>query len=470
MVCEQREEARARTSVSATSLDVIPFVNRGRIEATVPGSKSLSNRALLLASILRGGIRVEGLLFSDDTEIAINCLRDLGVEVVVDVPSASCEVRGTGEFSVESAELFVGNAGTVARFLPAMLALAGCGTFRIDGTEEMRRRPIKGLIRALRGLGVSVRWLGEAGFFPLELVTGGAVADVWEVDASKSSQILSALLMAAPLAGKVIRVRLLGDTVSWPFVQMTLRMMGDFGAVYEVSPDQREFLIERTGYRAPGAGGYRVEPDATAASYFLALPIAVGGSVFVSGIVHDGLQGDVAFADVLEQIGFGVERAAGGGMLSRWDGADWRGSRDKGVLRVFDFNAISDTFLTLAGIAPLLPHPIRIEGIAHTRAQESDRVEAMATGLRLLGQKVRTGPDAIEIQPDLSALRSAALAGVSIPTWRDHRVAMSFAILGCADVCGDGRRWMIIEDPGCVAKTFPDFFSRLDHLRMGGGG
>ncbi len=470
MVCNSSSESGGFVGNGDASVHpVVPFSNGGTLCATVPGSKSLSNRALMFAAMISGEVLLDGVLFSDDTLIAIDCLERLGVDVDAVPGSAQCRVRGKGRFDVEEADLFVGNAGTVARFLPAVLAVAGSGRFRIDGTAEMRRRPIAGLMEALRGMGVSVRWLGEDGYFPLEMTTGVIVGNCWEVDAARSSQILSALLMAAPLAGRPILVRLLGQTVSWPFVEMTLAMMREFGAVIEVGEDQREFRVEATGYRWNKSSGYRIEPDATAASYFMALPLAVGGVVKMGGIVRAGLQGDIAFSDVLGSLGYRIEWTGERDLSISWEGPSWRDPVKLSAIRTFDFNAISDTFLTLAAIAPLLPHPVRIEGIGHTRAQESDRIEAIAEGLRRLRQRVVTESSALEIHPDPVGLRAAASEGVSIPTWRDHRVAMSFAILGCADLCETGQSWLRIEDPGCVAKTFPDFFKCLEAQRIGGG-
>jgi 3-phosphoshikimate 1-carboxyvinyltransferase len=335
-------------------------------------------------------------------------------------------------------EIFVGLAGTAARFLTALCAAAPRGVYRLDGVPQMRKRPMKPLIDALRALGADVRCTREEGFFPLEIHAAGLRGGTVNLDASESSQLLSALLMVAPFAREAITIELTSG-VRWSFVAMTLRLMGEFGFHVPTAPAE-VFSIPPGRYRSPGT--YAVEPDATAASYFLTLPVVVGGSLTLPGLRSPGhgLQGDSAFADVLARAH----------------------AHQAGTPLIEDFHEISDTFLTLAAIAPLLERPTRITGIAHTRKQETDRVAGMARELTRLGQEVVETHDALEIRP-----RPIPLDRVTeIETYGDHRFAMSFGILGCKDLRGDGQPWLAIKDPGCCAKTFPHFFALLDSVRQ----
>jgi 3-phosphoshikimate 1-carboxyvinyltransferase len=394
-------------------------------------------------------VELHGALFGDDTTVLCDALRALGVQVEADDGAKSISVQGCGgRVPRSSASLFTGLSGTSARFLTAFCAAAGRGTYRIDGTKRMRERPMLGLFDALASQGAEFRWLGKPGFLPVDLEACGLRGGSVLVDASESSQMLSGLIMAAPLAGRPLEIGVTGE-VRQPFVGMTIRQAAAFGVNFE----------ERDGsYLAPAesrysrASPYPIEPDATAASYFLALPIAAGGHAAVDGLAGPGesLQGDVAFADVLRACGLEVTFDANGA-----------GSRHTGAPRgtAADFNEFSDTFLTLAALAPLLDGPTRITGIAHTRKQETDRVAGAAAELRRLGQEVVETDDSIEIHP------RPLTRGQTIQTYGDHRFAMSFGILGCHDLAGDGTPWLSIADPECCAKTFPGFFDELESLR-----
>lgn len=410
-------------------LPILPFTRPVRGRAELPGSKSITNRALLLAALAPRPVRLTGALFSRDTRIMVAALRQLGFAVAADEAAGVITVDGRGgEIPAREASLDVGNAGTAARFLTALVCLRPDGTYHFDGDEAMRRRPIGALLAALESQGARA----TARNFPFTLRTAGLPGGEVELDASESSQLLSALLMVAPRARAPLTVRLRGETVSRPFVAMTERMVRQFAA-------------------APS--DYAIEGDATAASYFLALPLVTGGRVALGGFAsRDSLQGDVAFAEVLRTAG--LELSADGTEASHAPGAPRRGV-------TADFNAFSDTFLTLAAIAPLLAGPTRISGIAHTRRQETDRVAGMARELRKLGQEVVETEDALEIHP------RPLVAGQEIETYHDHRFAMSFGILGCLDLHGDGRPWLTVRDPGCCAKTFPGFFDLLARLQRG---
>ncbi len=433
-------------------LPIQPYQGPVRGAACIPGSKSLTNRALLLAALSSEPVTLAGTLASEDTELMIAALRTLGVSV--DMAGDRVVVSGQSRlFSPGRADLFVGLAGTAARFLTALCAAAPSGDWRIDGVPQMRRRPMKGLIDALGVLGADIRCLGEDGHFPIEIHARGLRGGPVDIDARESSQLLSALLMVAPLASSPVEVRLVGG-VRWPFVQMTSRLMEQFGqpALKRLAEDR--FLIgSGQSYRAPG-GLYGVEPDATAASYFLALPLVVGGSIRLPGLRGPGagLQGDTEFIEILRAVG-GIFRESTEGLESSRDAA----TALHGVSR--DFSGCSDTFLTLAAIAPLLEGPTRIEGIAHTRKQETDRVAGMARELRRLGQDVHEEEGALTITP------RPLVQGVEIETYGDHRFAMSFAILGSRDLRGDGQPWLSVHNPACCAKTFPRFFEVLDDLR-----
>ena len=448
-------------------LAIRPFLRPARGVARVPGSKSVTNRALILAALADGETLLTGALFSRDTRILVTALRELGFDTADDERARTIRVRGLGgKIPARSARLHVGNAGTAARFLTAFLALAPGGRYELDGDEAMRARPMSGLLEALRGAGCRATAPdgGRASGFPFTLETAGGLGAL-EVDASASSQLLSAILMALPLSpGASVRMR--GETVSEPFVEMTARMCAQFGRPLRRTHDGAWTCDAPGAYAA--AKEYAVEPDATAASYFLALPAAApaGSCVRIGGYADGGLQGDTAFARVAEQCGASV-RADGGGVIVE----TWRGVRGGD----FDFNAFSDTFLTLATLAALADGPVRIRGIGHTRKQETDRVLAMATELERIGLKVAPSAAALRgdatlseltVRPDREAMRKAAASGpVRIRTYEDHRMAMSFGVLGCHDLFGDGRPWIEIEDPACTGKTFPDFFPALDALR-----
>lgn len=442
-------------------LPIQPFTRPARGEVTLPGSKSLTNRALPLAALCDQPVTLTGALFSEDTHLMSEALRKLGFAVTGNASNQTIRVEGRGgDFPVASAELFVGLAGTAARFLTALCAVAPCGIFRLDGVPQMRKRPMKPLIDALRTLGADIRCTGEEGFFPLEVHSRGLAGGAVELDASESSQLLSALLMVAPLARADVHVTLRGN-VRWAYVDMTARVMQAFtrdDTTLVKKRDEKSFsvLAKSQPYRLAGPDGrYAIEPDASAASYFLALPLITGGQLTLLGAQDSkqGLQGDTEFADVIRSAGADVRVHANGLDVSFARGGDRR-SVDR------NFKAISDTFLTLAAVAPLLDGPTRISGIAHTRKQETDRVAGMARELTRLGQKVIETEDALEIHPQ--PLR----AGETIETYHDHRFAMSFGILGCHDLAGDGQPWLTIRDPACCAKTFPHFFELLESLRQ----
>ncbi len=435
-------------------LPIRPFTQPARGEVTLPGSKSITNRALLLAALCNGPVTLTGALFSEDTEIMAEALRQLGFVVKEDEANKSIHVEGQGgEIPAQEAALQVGLAGTAARFLTALCAAAKAGVYRLDGVPQMRKRPMKGLIDALRSLGADIRCTGEEGFFPLEIHARGLRGGSVNIDARESSQMLSALLMVAPLAAEPVAPATVGG-VRWPFVQMTATMMQAFHRDFApavIRVDEEHFRVTREPYVLSGVT-YQIEPDATAASYYAALPVVVGGGLTLRQL-HPGLQGDTQFIAML----------AGAGLLSTL--ATPPGLAVAAGVRVSltqNFSEFSDTFLTLAAIAPLLDGPTTITGIAHTRKQETDRVAGMARELKRLGQGVVETDDTLTLTPNLAELKARAVSGpVVIETYGDHRFAMSFAILGCHNLFGDGRPWLAIRNPACCAKTFPNFFDVL---------
>ncbi len=404
----------------------------------IPGSKSLNNRALVLAALAQGTSRLTNALFSDDTVVIVESLRRLGFDVRVDEQALSMVVEGRGGIiPARTAELFVGGAGTAARFLTAMVAL-GQGRYRIDGIERMRERPIQDLLDALAMLGVS--FTSTTGTPPVVVDARGLRGGRAVIRGDVSSQFLSALLMAAPYAAGDVEITVEGRLVAAPYVEMTLAVMGAFGVEVE-----REGLLRfrvRSGQRYR-AREYAVEPDASSAAYFFAAAAVTRGQVRVPGLSSQSLQGDVRVVDVLERMGCSVER-----------GADFLAVRGSGALRGIDVDlgGMSDQTMTIAAIAPFADGPTHIRGVAHIRHQESDRLAATAAELRRLGQKVEERADALVITP--RPVRPA-----TVQTYGDHRIAMAFAITGLR------APGIVIADPACVTKTFPDFFERLDRLR-----
>jgi 3-phosphoshikimate 1-carboxyvinyltransferase len=398
-------------------------------------------------------------------------LRKLGFTVTADESAHTLHVSDQAKgFTVGTADLFVGLAGTAARFLTALCAAAPRGVYRLDGIPQMRKRPMKPLIDALRALGADIRCPGVEGFFPLEIHARGLRGGPVSLDASESSQLLSALLMVAPRASTPVCVKPEGN-VRQPFVAMTGMMMTEFGFGLSTSVETGTTNIGVGEYRSPGV--YIIEPDATAASYFLALPLATCGNIYLPGIRGSGfgLQGDTKFIEVLNRVGVSVKSRTDPNSTA--EAVALFGHRYIGVDSSFDtlgartgltqnFSEFSDTFLTLAALAPLLTGPTTITGIAHSRKQETDRVAGMVAELRRLGQDVDEHADGDGLTITPRPLKS----GVEIETYGDHRFAMSFGILGSHNLHGDGRPWLSIRNPACCAKTFPHFFELLETVRQ----
>ncbi len=432
-------------------LPIKPFTHPVRGEVRLPGSKSLTNRALLIASLCKDKVTLTGALFSEDTHLMVEALNALGFTVRADAGAGTIEVsdQGNGFQNENPVDLFVGLAGTAARFLTALCAAAPHGVYRIDGIPQMRKRPMKGLIDALRSLGADVRCTGVAGFFPLEIhakgLRGGGVA----IDASESSQMLSALIMISPLTKDQMRISPVGGYRK-PFVKMTTEFCAQFGSKGSaIRESDGQIFPPRGAYCSPGT--FAIEPDATAASYYAALPLVAGGRLSLLDL-KQGLQGDTQFVEVMKRAGLTAAESSRSLEVSFSKSASRLGISE-------NFNEFSDTFLTLAAISPLLSGKTTITGVAHSRKQETDRIAGMVCELRKLGQEVEEYEDGLAITP--RPLKS----DVEIETYGDHRFAMSFGILGCHDLHGDGRPWLSIKDPACCAKTFPNFFDLLEDKR-----
>ncbi|MGB0258216.1 MAG: 3-phosphoshikimate 1-carboxyvinyltransferase, partial [Coraliomargarita sp.] len=359
--------------------------------------------------------------------------------------------------------LDVGNAGTAARFLTAMLALEAGGEYTLDGDAAMRERPMSGLIDALVNLGAAeFDFHGKEGHFPFTLKAKGFSGGETVVDATASSQILSALLLAAPAGSGAVKP--ISPDVRPSYVAITLKMREAFGAAPVQADSDGAYQLETTNYSNPKV--YTIEPDVSAASYFLALTLIQGGQLELPNLGPDPLQGDAHFVEVLAHHGLRVDAKS-----NTWTAACAAPADIQRGHREIDFNHFSDTFLTYGAIAPLLGGSVRICGIGHTRHQETDRIAGMANELSKLGQLVKEEDDALTISQKPNELRARAMAFrnegklIEIDTYEDHRFAMSFAILGSYDLLGDGQPWLAIKDPSCCSKTFPDFFEALEALR-----
>ena len=414
---------------------------RKPLDATieVPGSKSYTNRALLVAAMARGVSTLTGALFSDDTHYMSASLRKLGVKIDADEKQARFDVHGNGgEIPVSEADLYIGNSGTTSRSLTAYVSL-GHGKFVIDGDEPMRySRPIADLLDALRQIGGSARTQFENGHLPVIVEANGLTGGKTQLDISKSSQFLTALLLIAPYAKNGMEIEVLGNR-TMPYIDITRSVMAAFG-VQVVSEDYKFFRIEGGQQYQPRT--YNIEPDASNASYFFAAAALTGGRVTVQHLNLDSAQGDLQFVYILEQMGCQTTVSNTGITVT--------GPRQLKGIDV-DMRTISDTALTLAAIAPFADSKVTIRNIEHTRWQETDRIHAMVTELRKLGVPVLEHQDGLEISP-------APITPAAIDTYEDHRVAMAFSLVGLK------TPGIQINNPECVSKTFPNYFQVFEQL------
>ncbi len=424
----------------------LPGIVSAQGSVRLPGSKSLSNRILLLAALAEGETEVRDLLKSDDTDRMLEALTTLGVKVTP-VGEGVIKVAGCGgKVPVKSADLFLGNAGTAFRPLTAALALAG-GAYHLSGVPRMHERPIGDLVDALRHLGADIAYLANDGYPPLQIRPGTlAIADngaqTVPVKGNVSSQFLTGLLMALPLLNRTVTVEVVGDLISKPYIEITLATMRRFGV--DVQRDGWQKFTVQAGARYKSPGVVYVEGDASSASYFLALGAIAGGPVRVEGVGADSVQGDIRFADALAAMGARIT------MGPNWIEA---AAPADGVLKGIeqDCLAIPDAAMTLVPVAAFAQGPTRLTGIASWRVKETDRIEAMANELRKLGGTVETTADTLTVIPPASP---NAFHCAEIETYDDHRIAMCFSLMTLATP-------LRILDPGCTAKTFPDYFYRF---------
>ncbi|MCG9722768.1 3-phosphoshikimate 1-carboxyvinyltransferase [Shewanella sp. Isolate7] len=407
----------------------------------IPGSKSISNRALLLATLAEGKTRLTNLLDSDDIRHMLTALKQLGVNYQLSDNNRVCELEGLGgAINSDSAQtLFLGNAGTAMRPLCAALTL-GRGEFTLTGEPRMEERPIGDLVDALSALGADISYLKQPGFPPLTINATGLNGGDVEIAGDLSSQFLTALLMVTPLAKEQVNIKIKGELVSKPYIDITIALMAQFG-VTVINHDYQRFEIP-AGQKYVSPGTVLVEGDASSASYFLAAGAIQGGEVKVTGVGLKSIQGDVKFADVLEAMGAEIE----------W-GDDFIIARSAPLHGVnLDMNHIPDAAMTIATTALFASGTTTLTNIYNWRIKETDRLAAMATELRKVGAEVEEGHDFIRVTPP------AQLNTADIDTYNDHRMAMCFSLMAFAD-CG-----ITINDPDCTSKTFPDYFAQFAAL------
>ena len=427
-----------------TFIELQPVASPVRGTIRPPGSKSITNRALVMAALADGPLTLTGVLDSQDTQVMVESLRRLGFVVDQNLTDCRCTVHGLGgRIPAESADLWLENSGTSIRFLTSLCSL-GSGTYRLDGVARMRQRPIGDLVRALAPIGADIKFEQPYSDCPPIVVNGrGGIlrGGLTSIHGDISSQFLSSLLMAAPACSQPVHVTVDGELVSKPYVLMTLRMMQAFGASVQYPDDLSTFTIQPKAYRS---GHWDIEPDASAASYFFGAAAVTGGTVTITGLTKNALQGDVGFASALEQMGCDVS---------------WQSDRITVTSRPLhgidvDMNAISDTAQTLATVAVFADSPTTIRNVGHMRHKETDRIAAAVTELRRAGIQADELPDGMRIHPGTPQ-------PAEIQTYDDHRMAMSFSLLGLRV---PGIR---ILDPGCTAKTYPRYFEDLAALCQG---
>lgn len=409
------------------------------LKVNVPGSKSITNRALLLATLADGDSILNGVLFSDDSRHFIECVKSLGIGTKVDEPKGTVSISGCNNMiPTDTASLNVGSAGTAARFISAVLGVSK-GEFHIDSSEQMKKRPMKPLIDSLKVLGCEVKYLGEEGHFPFILNANGFKTNNISINIDSSSQFLSALMIASVLSESGLTIEATGSH-GMAYIEMTKQMMEQFGV--NIIQNGNTFIIDAN--QKYNARSYNIEPDVSAACYFYALGTILGLNVCVPGVHFDSLQGDVEFIKVLEKMGVNAKDTDEGIVLT---------PPENGVIKgvEIDMSSFSDQAITLAAIAPYASSPVTITGIGHIRLQESDRLSAIATELSRMGIRVDEGDDRITIYPGTPHK-------AEIETYNDHRIAMGFSLTGLRS---DG---ITILDPLCCRKTFENYFEVLDSV------
>ena len=426
------------------------------IDVEVPGSKSITNRALLMAAMADGWSELDGVLFSEDSEFFLQALQALGFALQVDKEKKKVRILGQGgNIPKKGGDVFVGSAGTAARFLTAFLAMSD-GSYRLDASEQMKKRPMRELLEALEGLGAGITFEGEPWTFPMRIegIRNASeekrAAAQTELNIDRSSQFLSALLMTAPLCFGELTVHLTGKRNARSYVEMTEQMMKQFGHPGVKKPDGNCYLVEGFSY---AAREYQIEPDVSAACYFYAMAAVTGGRAVVARMRRDSLQGDMRFLNVLEKMGctlsWETDGSVGGNVTERLVLTGPEGGHLKGVSA--SFSDFSDQALTMAAIAPYGDAPVTITGIAHIRGQESDRVAVICKELARMGIRCEETEDSVTVYPGTPK-------GAEIETYEDHRAAMAFALTGLR------TEGVVIKNPGCCKKTFPEYFQIFSRL------
>lgn len=430
----------------------VSVIPGGAVEGSIrpPGSKSLTNRALICAALAKGSSKLRGALRSEDTEVMIESLAKIGIDVAASNAGRSLTVGGLSADQLDQKtrhELFVANSGTTVRFLTAALSALG-GRYLLRGVDRMHARPIGDLVNALTQVqSGSIAALSAGGCPPVEIESKGWSAATLRVAGNVSSQYLSGLMMAAPVAlmnseHESIEIQVVGKLVSRPYVDMTATVMRSFGAEVTVIDEPDDSVRVSVSGKGYSGKEYSIEPDASAASYFWAAAAITGGSVTVLGLNEDAMQGDVGFCRVLAQMGCHFEETP--------EGMTIRGRASHGI--DIDMNAISDTVQTLSVVALFAEGPTRVRGVAHNRFKETDRIGDLACELRKLGATVEEHEDGMTIHPP------ASVSPATLETYNDHRMAMSLSLAGLAS---DG---VTVLNPACTAKTYPEFFADLEHL------
>ena len=430
-------------------LAIEPLAGPVDVELAVPGSKSITNRALFMGALADGPVTLTGALFADDPFHMLRALGQLGFEVEARPDENLLRVVGRGgQLPTTSADLFIGNAGTAMRFLTAGLSI-GEGRFRLDGNARMRERPIRDLIDSLQQLGVAIRCEKDNGCPPVVIDATGLPGGRAQMDGSRSSQYVSAILMAAPYAKSPLSVEVVGEFVSRPYVELTLSSMKDLGVSTKC---QGKRIFHPAHGQRYQTGEYAIEGDASAATYILAAAAIQGGRAVVSNLRSDSPQGDAGFADLLARMGCQVRR----GFLPNNCGIEvTRDPKTRLAPLDADLNDMPDTVQTLAAVALFADGRSRFTNIGNLRLKETDRITALRNELTRLGAEVKEGPDWLEVAPGQPR-------GAEIETYDDHRMAMSMALVGLA------RPGVTILDPACVAKTYPKYFEDLEKLQTKG--
>ncbi len=422
------------------SLAIRPLNGPIHLTIQTPGSKSITNRALLCASLAHGTSLLDGVLDSEDTRVMSDCLTELGVTLNGQGPHR-LQVDGVnGPFPVRTASLQVRNSGTTIRFLTAVLGLQG-GQYRLDGTARMRQRPIGPLIEALKQVGATAEAESAGSCPPVNIRGTAASGGTASISGSLSSQYLSGLLMAAPLANRGLQVELTGPLVSVPYVEMTRDVMQQFGVTAKLELDRDPVRLTVDAGQHYAGCEFQIEPDATAASYFWGAAAICGGSATVTGLNRDSLQGDWHFVECLERMGCDV--------VYEPDRITVSGRAKQGI--DVDMSDISDTVQTLAAVALFVSGPTRIRGVAHNRIKETDRIGNLAIELRKFGVQINEHDDGLTIIP-------GELQGAVIETYDDHRMAMALSLVGLR------QPGVVITNPECTVKTYPGFFEDLNRL------